>query len=277
LLSLAFTPVVFPAEPPRFDRYGDPLPPGAVARLGTARWHTDGEVWSLAFSPDGRILASSRGGTDACIQLWDVTTGRPRLRIAPPGPGSYFRRLTFSPDGNRLISASYAAVEIWDTFSGRLLHEWPTPKLIAVAVSPDGNWLVWSDGESVCPIALRRGQPFPSLGNPPNRVVGVYFTAPDVLRLVESDGHAIWLCDAPTGRRIARAAEDQWTLTPVDMAPDGGRLLVAYRSIHAPGLVGFGGGHPGVGHDLRGTPPRWCARQPDSRPLWAGRPDGGGR
>ena len=50
-----------PAKKPRArtDRHGDPLPEGAVARLGTLRWRAAGEVASLALSPDGKMTVTA--------------------------------------------------------------------------------------------------------------------------------------------------------------------------------------------------------------------------
>jgi RNA polymerase sigma factor (sigma-70 family) len=42
----------------RTDRYGDPLPEGAIARMGTIRLRTDGQVAAVAFSPDGKMVYS---------------------------------------------------------------------------------------------------------------------------------------------------------------------------------------------------------------------------
>src|SRR4051812_1727237 len=61
----------------RLDRYGDPLPPGAVARLGSLRLVVAAGAYAadaVTFSPDGKLLAS--GGGDTPVSLWDVSTGR---------------------------------------------------------------------------------------------------------------------------------------------------------------------------------------------------------
>src|SRR4051794_3360727 len=57
------------------DRYGDPLPAGAVARLGTVRLRLGGSPQAFAVSPDGqRILTAD---TTNSITTFDTATGRP--------------------------------------------------------------------------------------------------------------------------------------------------------------------------------------------------------
>ena len=68
------------ATPPRLDCFGDPLPTGAIARLGTVRFRHNGTIDCFTFSPDGKTIASSSGGT---THLWEVATGREVWRVEP--------------------------------------------------------------------------------------------------------------------------------------------------------------------------------------------------
>jgi WD40 repeat protein len=59
------------------DLYGDPLPEGAVARLGSVRFRSpDGSVSGLHFSADGKTLHTVGG--DATLRVWETSTGRLR-------------------------------------------------------------------------------------------------------------------------------------------------------------------------------------------------------
>jgi hypothetical protein len=68
---LAFSPSArLPgAEPPPTDQHGDPLPEGALARLGTLRLRPGQPRVAFAVSPDSRTLAS---GEERVLRLWDL-------------------------------------------------------------------------------------------------------------------------------------------------------------------------------------------------------------
>src|SRR5262245_60566962 len=65
------------------DLYGDPLPPGAVARLGSARLR-QAYLRSLCFTRDGRILISAHLDYPKAVwHLWHGKTGKLIRRIDP--------------------------------------------------------------------------------------------------------------------------------------------------------------------------------------------------
>src|SRR5687767_12340113 len=92
---------------PRTDRHGDPLPPGAVARLGTTRWRSAGGMRHLVAHPDGKHVLSSDGQR---LAFWELRTGR-RTRIIE-GEDTEEEEEPFgltpalTPDGKKLVSAS---------------------------------------------------------------------------------------------------------------------------------------------------------------------------
>src|SRR5262249_11776130 len=104
----------------RVDEAGDPLPEGAVARIGTVRLRQPSEVCSVAFSPDGKLLAT--GGRYEGVRLWDATTGKV-LRFLPAKGAQGIFHLACSPDSKTLVSSvDDGAVEIWDVATGKRSH-----------------------------------------------------------------------------------------------------------------------------------------------------------
>jgi hypothetical protein len=95
---------------PPVDLYGDPLPEGALMRLGTVRFRHGEQVTCVSWSPDGKTLASA--SDDNTVRLWDPASGKEIRALA--ANHSRFLSVAFSPDGLRLASAnSDTTVLIW--------------------------------------------------------------------------------------------------------------------------------------------------------------------
>lgn len=116
LLALAVATAA-PAQP-RTDAFGDPLPDGAIGRIGTVRYRV-GTVGPYALSPDGNTLAVENSRE---ITFWDVETGRPVRRIPIRGHSTnkpVSGLLAFSPDGDHFVRVLRKDLRLFDGRTGQ--------------------------------------------------------------------------------------------------------------------------------------------------------------
>jgi WD40 repeat protein len=136
--ALLLAVCAFGAEPPasKLDVNGEPLPPGALARLGTARFRHADTVCCAAFVPGDKLLVS--GASDGSLVLWDAKTGKEQRRFE--GHKEEVRSLALSPDGRYVVSGSLdRSVVVWRTETGEKAAEQKDldDGVEAVAFSPD--------------------------------------------------------------------------------------------------------------------------------------------
>jgi RNA polymerase sigma factor (sigma-70 family) len=97
------------------DLHGDPLPPDALARLGTVRFRREDWVGAFALSPDGKVLAAVADGT---VAFWDASTGKPLERWTVAD--SLLQCLAFTPDGKAVaLGSADGTIHLMDCETGK--------------------------------------------------------------------------------------------------------------------------------------------------------------
>ena len=221
------------------------------ARLHTLAGHSS-PVLGVAFSPDGRRLASCSGQLDgegdASIRLWDTATGDPLALLV--GHTSAVCAVAFSPDGRRLASVSGRALSrdddtlrLWDVATGECLGVHPGHQglVSCVEFSPDGRLVATgSFDHSVRLWEADGGRLVATLEGHSSAVLCLAFS-PDGRTLASGSGdplglgeHVVRLWDVASGRALTVLSGHASPVFAVAWSPDGRRLATGSGNLPLP-------------------------------------------
>jgi WD40 repeat protein/serine/threonine protein kinase len=214
----------------------------------------NGTVRSVAFSPDGRRIASAHD--DGSVVLWDPRTGQEIRSLT--GHLGRVSSVTFDDDGGRLISGGFdGTVRVWDANTGQQIFVLPghSRPVVSVAFRPSANQAASSEyagfktsstlGFEIKQWDLLRGREIRTLHHVPGWSYSVVAFTPDGRRLLSSWDWSRYLdiWDAESGEKIESRPHPN-PFHGLSVSPDG-RLAFGYLD----GTVGLSG--PGLGRDIQ--------------------------
>jgi RNA polymerase sigma factor (sigma-70 family) len=184
------------------DLYGDPLPPGALARLGTVRLRHLG--MRIAFSTDGKRLLSF-SERDKTVRHWDLISGRELRRI--PLLGAEQMKSPLSAWAGKTIAMSNGEhLALWDASTGQECRRIKMVKnaIHALALSPSGETVAaipTDKGETVRLWDVDSGKELRSLDHP-QQVYELTFSPDGKLLGALTGNQDLHLWETSTGKRL---------------------------------------------------------------------------
>jgi WD40 repeat protein len=185
--------------PPARDLYGDALPPGAIARLGTVRFRHDTTLVFAAFLPGGKSVLSA--SEDGVICAWEFPSGKETHRFA--GLGNSATRVTgatLSPDGKHLtVFCDDGFLRIVDWANAKELGKAASGPVAAPARARVSTLAAWA-------------------------TIGPTYSPDGKTLMLPGSSRVLQFIDLPNGKEIGPSPGHINPLTALSFTPDGGQL-----------------------------------------------------
>ncbi|MER3588278.1 MAG: hypothetical protein C4322_08850, partial [Mastigocladus sp. ERB_26_1] len=188
-------------------------------------WQAHSEsVNSVAFSPDGKIIAS--GSTDKTIKLWDVTTGQVIKTLTGHNNGVF--SIAFSPDSKTIASGGAdKTIKLWDVTTGQVIKTFSGHEdtVYSIAFSPDGKTIASGSVDQTIKLwDVVAGKAIKTLTGHVDTVNSVIFGPDGNLIASASDDKTIKVWDVTTGKARTLTGYDTG-VTSVAFSPDGNMII----------------------------------------------------
>ncbi|MDZ8226554.1 NB-ARC domain-containing protein [Nostoc sp. ChiVER01] len=212
-----------PSHPANLSEARDANPiPGAC--LNTLRGHSH-RVWTIAFSPDGQLLAS--GSDDLTIRLWNAQDGT-CLKVLQGHTGGV-TSVCFSPDGQLLASSGEdASIRLWSVAHGTTLKTLPghTRWVRTVSFSPDGQTLAsGSEDRTIRLWQVETGTCFKTLQGHTGWVTSLSFSPNGQTLASSSEDASMRLWSVQDGTCLKQLQDHSGCVWKVAFNPDGQTLV----------------------------------------------------
>jgi RNA polymerase sigma factor (sigma-70 family) len=225
-------------EVAHLDLAGDPLPPGSIARLGTMRFRHGKAFEAIAFSPDGKTIASA--GVGGSLVLHDVATGKKLHSFRGEEAASlYHPPVTFAPDGKTLASSvgrGLNSVCVWGVATGKQIGQFRSAgkPVYYVAFNKDGRTLAGAEEHIVHVWDVQGGKTIGRIAAPDGTHFHGVVLAPDGKTLItgvvdKKEIVSFYQWETASGRTLHQwqAYPDQEGIHALALSPDGKQLACA--------------------------------------------------
>ncbi|MBL8795762.1 MAG: WD40 repeat domain-containing protein [Planctomycetia bacterium] len=213
---------------PVLDLHGDPLPAGAIARMGSARWNHGARVGAVLVSGDGKTVASF--GDDGILKFWEPANGK-MIRQLQGLPAAQM----LSPDGSLLATADRdGSTRLHDAATGMERSSTPGNPVV---FSPDGKTLLTNEFDRAARTYTLRlvdtanGNVAWSLTEQPLNVYCADISADGRLLALGCGDGIIYLHEMATGKEVGRCMGHRGYVQAVAFTPDGKGLASASKDL----------------------------------------------